>query len=190
MVEDILDQLESILSPLGIYKIEDNSIIKAELVAYAYGIDLVKEQIQKTFEEGFIQTSQDFGLSLREELMKIEPEGSINQRREKIIKRNCVIRGQWNPNRTNEILQETKLDVSVVEDFEKGRVIITFASQKDATIENLSKVLNVVRSEIPAHLEIRSNIGPITWNKIDKANKGFAYLDRLDLTFDSLENFE
>ncbi len=190
MVKDTLNQLESILSPLGIYKIEDNSIIKAELVAYAYGIDLVKEQIQKTLEEGFIQTSQDFGLSLREELMKIEPEGSIDQRREKIIKRNCVIRGEWNPKRINEILEETKLDVSLVEDFKKRRVIITFASQKDATIENLSKVLNAIKGEIPAHLEIRSNIKPITWNDIDEANKQFLYLDRLELTFDSLEDFE
>lgn len=190
MIKGTLNQLESILSPLGIYKIEDNSIIKAELTAYAYGIDLVKEQIQKTFEEGFVQTAQDFGLELREDLMSIEAKGSTQQRREKIIERNCVVRGQWLPNRINEILEETGLDVSIVEDFEKNRVIITFASQKDATLENLSKVLNAIQGEIPTHLEIRSNIEPLTWNKIDKSKKSFLYLERLKLTFDSIERFE
>lgn len=187
MVTDTFEQLKNILLPLGLYSISKGSIVNAELAAYALGINLVKTQIEKLTNEGFVQTSQDFGLSLREEMLNITPLTTLQERRDKIISILSMVRGKWVLSEFKNAVTKTGLGINMVEDFANRKLTVNFLIAEQSTRENLSTVLCAIRPIIPAHLELRSNIAQMSFDTFDANNKSWAYLDKLSLSFDSVE---
>lgn len=187
MITDTLAQLKGMLLPLGIYNTDSSTTLNAELCAYACGINLVKAQTQKLLEEGFVQTAQDFGLDLREDMLAISPKQTLELRREEIVQKLSTVRGQWSLPKFKSKIEQTGFDGDILESFEEQRLTIGFASPQLATLENLSTVFKTIRPIMPAHLEVRSNITPISWDMFDALDKNFAYLDKLALSFDSVE---
>lgn len=187
MITDTLIQIKGILSPLGIYSTDSGTTLNAELCAYARGINLVKAQIQKLLEEGFVQTAGDFGLELREDMLAISPKQTLELRREEILEKLSTVRGQWSLPKVKSKIEQTGFDGNIFEDFEEQRIIIEFASPQTETLENLSTVFKTIKPVMPAHLEVRSNIVPISWGLFDTQNRNFAHFDKLALSFDSTE---
>ncbi|NCC87424.1 MAG: DUF2313 domain-containing protein [Clostridia bacterium] len=187
MITDTLDQLKSMLSPLGIYNTDSSTTLNAELCAYACGINLVKAQTQKLLEEGFVQTAQDFGLELREDMLAISPNQTLELRREEIVEKLSTVSGQWSLPKVKSEIEQTGFDGSILENFEEQRLTIGFTSPETATLEDLSTVYKTIRPIMPAHLEVRSNIEPISWDVFDTLDENFAYFDKLALSFDSVE---
>jgi|GEM_PF-2372241 len=187
MVTDTLTELKDMLSPLGIYHTDSQTTLHAELCAYACGIDLVKLQLEKLPQEGFLQTAQEFGLALREKMLAISPKQTYELRREEIIEKLSTVRGQWSLPKIKSKIEQTGFDGSILEDFEQQRLTISFTSPEMATLENLSTIFNAMHPIIPAHLEVRSNITPISWDSFDTLDNNFADLDKFSLSFDSAE---
>lgn len=83
---DTLDSMKSVLAPMGIYDIQNDSIIYAELSAYAEGLNLVNDELCTLERECFISTAQTYGLLLRERLIGILKDTlPIENRREMLL---------------------------------------------------------------------------------------------------------
>lgn len=187
MVTDTFEQLKMVLLPLGIYNVGTNTVVRAELCAYACGINLVKEQIQLLKTEGFVQTAQNFGLSLREKMLAITPQQTLETRRSKIIELFSTVRGCWKLSEFNNAVVNSGFVGSITEAFAQQRMTLTFTNPQQSTQDKLSDVLGAIRPIVPIHLELRSNLPMINWDTRDAANSSFMYLDKLALTFDSVE---
>lgn len=64
------DVMSERLSSTGIYKPEEGTVIYAELMAYAEGLDLVFGRLEELLRECFVSTACTYGLTNREELIK------------------------------------------------------------------------------------------------------------------------
>ena len=62
------DTMSRILSDTGLYSIEQGSVIYAELMAYAEGLDIYFGEAEELLRECFVGTAESYGLSLREQL--------------------------------------------------------------------------------------------------------------------------
>lgn len=187
MVTDTFEQMKNMLLPLGIYTVENGSAVYSELCAYAVGINLVKAQIESLKKEGFVQTAETFGLSLRENMLEITPLSTTQQRRQAIKHCLSLVRGQWIKSETDSVVQGFTFGVSIVETFASSRLTLTFADSANATRENLSTVLKATRKTLPAQLEVFSNIAQQSFDTMDAGNKSWVYLDKQSLSFNSVE---
>ena len=90
------DSMKTKLDALGLYKIEENSNIYAELKSYAAALDEMFAILETMLKELFIDTAEDYGISSREILLGREKDGfSLEKRREmlKIYERQVHTRG-------------------------------------------------------------------------------------------------
>ena len=73
------------LESTGLYKITDSSNIKAELSAYADGLNAVFDTLEMMEKELFIDTAEDFGITERERFVgKVRDEYSLEKRRNRL----------------------------------------------------------------------------------------------------------
>ena len=63
-----LQALRDALRPLGIYRLDEGSLVYAELAAYAAGLDLLEEGLDELEREAFIQNRPGEGVSKREKI--------------------------------------------------------------------------------------------------------------------------
>ncbi|GEM_PF-1544420 len=61
--------MQHLLEATGLYAAGDDSIVGAELQAYAAGLDPLFDAIQELKRECFVSTAQDYGLSCREAML-------------------------------------------------------------------------------------------------------------------------
>ena len=62
------DTMSRILTDTGLYSAEQGSVIYAELMAYAEGLDIYFGEAEELLRECFVSTAESYGLSLREQL--------------------------------------------------------------------------------------------------------------------------
>lgn len=188
MVENTLEQMKSMLTPLKIYGQVSDTLIEAELKAYASGINLVKYKTYFLLSEGFATTANSVGLKVLEELLEIEPTGTVEQRRNKIMDSLLTIRGMWYLNKFYDSVLTSGFDGIIEECFNKNILAINFNNKTSATLENLSNAFGAIKNIAPAHLKINTNLPYKTFDEFDNLNKCFMTFDKLDLSFDSVEN--
>ena len=63
-------QMKQLLEDTGLYDVTDGSLIKAELMAYAAGLDTYFDALDSLKRECFVATAEDYGLQYRENLLR------------------------------------------------------------------------------------------------------------------------
>ena len=64
------DSMKDKLSKTGLYQIEEGSMIYNELAAYAVGLDIIYSAVEELIRECFVQTAVDYGLTVRESILR------------------------------------------------------------------------------------------------------------------------
>ena len=64
----VLEQMKDMLYPLGIYSLDDNSLVTCELKVYADEFEKLHERLNTLLSECFISTALSYGLEKAEEL--------------------------------------------------------------------------------------------------------------------------
>ena len=78
-------RMSDILSATGLYNAERNSLLFAELKAYAEGLDMVFDELEEMLRECFVETAESYGLTLRETWLKrYNPDRTLETRRNAI----------------------------------------------------------------------------------------------------------
>lgn len=65
-----LSTMRNKLSQTGLYNISPVSIVNAELMAYAEGLDMIFGELDEMLKECFIATAESYGLTMRESLFR------------------------------------------------------------------------------------------------------------------------
>ncbi len=81
------EHMKRLLENTGLYAITDNSLIKAELMAYAAGLDTYFTALDELKRECFVATATTYGLQYREDMLRrpnFRP--ALNSRRNALLK--------------------------------------------------------------------------------------------------------
>ena len=80
-------RMSDVLSATGLYDISQNSLVYAELQAYAEGLDMAFDELDEMLKECFAETAESYGLTMRESWLKrYNPDRTLESRRNAIIK--------------------------------------------------------------------------------------------------------
>ncbi len=154
---DSFTSMKTKLEATGLYKIEEGSNIFAELSAYAAGLDVLFETLDKMLAELFIDTAEDYGLSCREELLgKVKNDYPIDRRREMLKIYEQMMGGKCTLDAFEMILRGYGLsDFQIREDVLRKRVTIKVTD--NAAPELRALVEERVALDFPTHLLVTVN---------------------------------
>lgn len=79
--------MKSVLEKTGLYDVSEGSVIYAELMAYAEGLDIYFNELERLKKECFVLTAEGEGLEVREAMFgRMNLDDSLSGRRNAIIK--------------------------------------------------------------------------------------------------------
>lgn len=146
------DSMKTKLESTGLYKITDNSNIKAELSAYAVGLNAVFNSLEVMERELFIDTAEDFGITERERFIgKIRDEYSLEKRREMLKISEQKVGGKCTPDDFKKIVRGYGAEnFSFSEAPPRNRLEIVISDSKtDAEKKYIEKQVD---ADFPLHL--------------------------------------
>lgn len=138
----------------GLYKIDDNSNIYAELCAYAKGLDVLFDLYDEILREFFIDTAQSYGLTERERFIGVVNNNfGSNDRREIIKTREYTNENFCTPSAFNKILESYGLkNFKITENF-SGQ-IVTISVKDNLTSTQKDYVRSMIAQDFPIHLNV------------------------------------
>ena len=149
-----LDSMKKVLEPLNLYNIQSSSTIYAELLTYAQELDSLNNELEIIQREGFINTAQDYGLSLREELIgSVKESLSSENRREMLIKSFGVTENDFTKESMEESLKSCGIKASIAENPSENKVQVQVEEILDSTVSEEKIELDALEI-LPSHLEV------------------------------------
>lgn len=154
---DSFTSMKTKLDNTGLYTIEKGANIYAELKAYAAGLDVLFETLDKMLRELFIDTAEDYGLSCREELLgKVKDSYTLEKRREMLKIYEQMMGGKCTLEAFEMILRGYGLsNFQILEDVLHKRVTIKVTD--NAAPELRALVEERVALDFPTHLLVTVN---------------------------------
>lgn len=185
-----LDSMKSKLKPLSIYDLSDSSLISAELAAYAEGLDTlynISEEIEK---ECFINTAEDYGLSLREKMYSsIKSSLTLVQRREMLLYRYSITSNDFNKESIEKALVVAGINGYIIEAPSKDKIYINCLELFDTMVTNAMAQAEAEKY-LPAHLSYDFDFRQLQWAQIEAKDLTFSQMDTADLTWDQIDNYD
>ena len=79
------DRMSRILSDTGLYSAEQGSVVYAELMAYAEGLDMFFGEAEELLRECFVSTAESYGITLREALFhRVRFNSTLQEKRDRL----------------------------------------------------------------------------------------------------------
>lgn len=181
------DSMVSLLKPIRLYSLSKDSVVYAELCAYAKGLKIAEELLSEVSAEGFVSTAADYGITEWEKLIDSTAVYEALPARRSII-RYTLSRMPWdfNPEGIVQGLKSIGLYCSAEEDFANRRVTL-YGSSYRGSLRAYEDILKRVMQIMPAHLEVTLDFGSYLWESFDA--DGLAF-DDFDLLVPSWDRFE
>lgn len=146
------DSMKTKLESTGLYKITDSSNIKAELSAYAEGLNAVFDTLEMMEKELFIDTAEDFGIIERERFVgKVRDEYSLEKRRNMLKISEQKVGGKCTPDDFKQIVRGYGVENFTFQEApSRNRLAINISDSKtDAEKKYIEKCVN---ADFPLHL--------------------------------------
>ncbi len=180
--------MKEALYPLDLYSFDDTKI-SYELMAYSVVFDELNNELCTMLSERFVQSASSYGLSEREIVVGAQREDlNIEERREMLMLRNSLDNNSFTLSKIKNALKSFGLSCNVYEYPNQFVIVLdaigTYKSEQQAWIRA------EVQKIMPAHLQVQVIFGGPSWDTIDQNNNTYAYLDSLDMTWDSIDNLE
>lgn len=185
-----LNSLKQILRPLGFYNLQENSLISAELAAYAAVLDDIENQLLELEQERFIVTAQKYGLDIRERIFGKEyHEKNIEDRRNLLLHRYSINSNDFNESSFKKIFNTVGLSAYIIEYPLQNKVYINCIEFSNPSV-NKTNIKNIIQEFLPAHLEYIFDLRNLHWDLIDSKNNTFNEIDAKNLTWDDIDNLD
>ena len=180
----VLQQMKDMLSPLGIYSLDDDSLVMCELRLYASQLEKIHEKLATMLKEIFINTAQDYGIEKTEELFEsVRPDLPIEERRNRIRLYLTLNNTNFSRNDIENQLRLAGVFNSFAEDSQNECILFPELIAINDMVD-VSKKLNIIESIVPAHLEPDVGISAMCWDEFDSLDLNFGAIDRVNLRFD------
>lgn len=183
----VINSLKQKLRPLGFYNLNENSLISAELSAYALVLDEIESQLLEIEKEKFIVTAQDYGLKMRERVLGPEQnEKTVQDRRNLLLYRYSTSYTDFNKTAIEKFLSIVGVTGSIIEAPSQNKIYINCLNIDPSLDKN--QIKSAISEFLPAHLDCIFDFRNLTWKYIDAKNNSFDTLDSLNFTWDQIDN--
>lgn len=148
------NSMKNKLESTGLYRVEDGSNIKAELTAYAAGLDELFSQLDEILDECYVPTASGYGITQRELFIGVpRDEYTLDKRREMLINREQTIGLACTVDAYKKILKSYGLsDFTLTEDFSNQEVTISI---NDSLTDEIKTWINKrAQEDFPTHLTV------------------------------------
>ena len=168
--------------PIGIYDLEnENSLIMAELEAYAAQLQFIDENADNLLKEMFFSTAEEQGEERFRSLYACNYEGSTAKNYISALmahKEPFWNVALWNFERTRE-------DFGLTEYI--GARTVKVSGFSSFSVQKQKNVIALLRKYVPAHLALDLIDSARDWDALDALNLSFSDSDSLALTFEQLK---
>ncbi len=189
-LETILSSLQSKLKPIGIYKLNGNTLVNAELSAYAQGLKILNDKLETLENESFIVTASDYGLSFRETLFgRVKSNRTVEERRDMLIYRGSINSNDFTRESIERALIAIGIKGAVSENVDGNNVYINCLDILDS-FSSESDIIQRAQEFLPAHLNEIFDFRVLSWNYIDSKDISFDNMDSYERTWSFIDNFE
>ena len=184
----VLKQMQDMLSPLGIYNLNDGSLVMCELTVYATQLEAVHSKINEMLRECFVSTAQSYGIDRIEELFqRIRPDLPPEERKNRIHMYMTLDNNKFSPDSVIHQLRLVGATSIFTEDAESEQ--LSFPELTGSSdIVYVADQLGLIEDIVPAHLHIEAGLREHSWDELNELNFSFGTLDKMNLRFDSYEH--
>lgn len=181
--------LQQKLRPLNLYSLNGNTLVDAELKAYAQGLNILANKLDILQREIFINTAIDFGLALREKLFgRIKSSVSATNRREMLNYRNSITVNDFTKEDIKNSMTACGLNTEIQEYFDGEKIYIRCLSLID-DFSSKNQAIAAAQEFLPAHLQVEFDFRDLTWNYIDSLEDTFNEFEAKNLTWNQIDTY-
>lgn len=186
---DLLTQMKNILLPLGLYSLTGETLVDHELAAYFTGLDRLRRRLSELERECFIQTAENFGLTMRETLYTVsKTDLPVAERRQRLLYRFSPESEKSTRGGVEKAMASLGL-TAVIGEYLATQMIL-LANILPLPPNELKPLYLAAKAVLPANLRISFNIMTPNWNTLDALNYSFQHWDFLDLPWEIYKDSE
>lgn len=180
------EYLRALLSPLGVYNLEEGSISGAELDALGACMDRAEAWTEYAEREGITATAEDEGLRRREALFARRPAApTIELRRASIAALMQIGGDSFSPEAIDRAISGCGIRAKAVE-MGGGRLRVLFPDVAGVP-EEFEQIRKIILDILPCHLETEFYFRYLTWAECEAAEWTW---DRIEAAGHTWESFE
>lgn len=167
------DYLKALLAPLGVYRLDRNSLSGAELYALGKGLDGIAARLDAVERESLTATAEDEGLRRREALFLRRPASTTLKERRAAIEALFQIDGDsLTPEAINRTISGCGIRARAVE-AGTNRVTVEFPDTAGVP-QDFDLIEKIIMDILPCHLEVGFHLRYLTWEVCHRAGYTWA----------------
>ena len=176
--------LYSLLKPLGLYRLEQDSLIWCELQAYEAAFEVLEELLSEIRGQSFVQTATGQGLVRHEKLVGLQERGgvSLENRRELVLYRLSTSPFDFTPDGMVSSVRAAGMDAVIIQNYDHESLTIISKRLIDDFLD-LDAVKASLSTMLPAHLGAEYDIGVMTWDMFHEWDGTWDEWDEMDFTW-------
>ena len=156
------EYLRALLAPLGVYRLDGDSLSGAELHALGKGLDGVSARLDQVERESLTETAEDEGLRRREALFLRRPASTtLKERREAIAALLQIDGDSLTPEAINRTISGCGIRARAIETG-TNRVLIEFPNTAGVP-QDFEQIEKIILDILPCHLEVEFRLRYLTW---------------------------
>lgn len=182
--KDALQRLLDLLRPIGLYRLEPDTLVYCELCAYAAALDLLWMRADLLEKNLFVDSCDPARLADWERLLGL-PVARADEaaRRAMICAKLAITENDFDHGGMLRSILSAGLDGQLLEQPPMGALRIHSAAVIGG-YASLDEVKAQVGAMLPAHLRTEYDLGVLTWRDFDAKELSFARLDEADVTWE------
>lgn len=172
------------MTALGFYNLDSSTLVRGEMRAYQYGIQVFMELIDGISGSWWPLDCTVARLEQWEELLKLppRPRATLEQRRRTVLALMRLGENQRTPAGALELLEAAGIQGAIREDYENQRLVV-MVERFDEEYDSIYQCMERARRLLPAHLEVEFEFGGPDWKEWEAAADTWAEFDAADLTW-------
>lgn len=182
---ECLERLRRVTERIGVYNLDREPSVAAELYAYSVGISWVERELMQELEALFPATAGGDGLRRFERLLHLDPSGALEQRRQAVYEKLVRRPGAWSREEYFDALMDSGFTGTWSEEPENFTLRLQFDS--GFTVEQMRDAFAASYRLLPAHLRPATAGDPLTWDQIDAAMLPFSQWEESCICWDAMD---
>lgn len=180
------DYLRALLAPLGVYRLDRNSLSGAELYALGRGLDAVSARLDQVEREGLTATAEDEGLRRREALFLRRPAAVTPEERRAAIAALLQIDGDsLTPEAIDRTIRGCGIRAKAIEmGTNQVRVVFPETAGVPAEFEQIRKIILDI---LPCHLGVEFYFRFLTWEECHREEYTWALVEEREYDWEGFQ---
>lgn len=180
------EYLRALLAPLGVYRLDRDSLSGAELCALGRGLDAVSARLDQVEREGVTATAEDEGLRRREALFLRRPAAVTPEERRAAIAALLQIDGDiLTPEAIGRTIRGCGIRAQAIE-LGTNRVRVVFPGTAGVPAE-FEQIRKIVMDILPCHLDVEFYFRFLTWEECEAAEYTWALVEEREYTWEEFQ---